>query len=94
MELKTNCDILIQQLEQSSSIVSSLQAIANAASELANQENGVADVTQQVKSLMASATIQMEAVRSQNVLVQQTIDKILSLVNITETAAKTKTKAS
>lgn len=86
MELKTSCAVLEQQLQQVASIVSSLQAISNNAGALANEENTTSDINQQIKSLMASATIQMQALNSQDVLVQQTIDKILAMVNITEQA--------
>lgn len=86
MELKTNCEVLNQQLQQCSNIVSALQYIGVTASQLANQENTVEDVEVQIKALMASATIQMQALNSQDVLVQQTIDKILAMVNITEQA--------
>ena len=82
MELKTLCAIFAEQLGESSLEVSQLISIAGRASQLVNQENSVADVNQQVKSLMASATIQMQALNSQNVLVQQTIDKILEIVNV------------
>ena len=83
--MKGLVDVLTQQLAQCSDIVSSLQTIAVLTSQLADKEI-TEDINIQIKSLMASATIQMTALNSQDVLVQQTIDKILSLVNITEQA--------
>lgn len=86
MELKTLCSVFQQQLNECSAQVSQLMTIAVQASQLAEQENSVSDVNAQVKSLMASATIQMQALNSQDVLVQQTIDKILEFVNISDQA--------
>lgn len=83
--MKGLVDVLVQQLNQCMGIVVQLQNIAEATSQLAQQEI-TEDVNAQIKSLMASATIQMTALNSQDVLTQQTIDKILALVNITEQA--------
>ncbi len=80
MELKTLSAILSQQIQDSVNIGASIQQLAFTVSQLANQENSVAEVNPQVKALMGTASILMQSLNSQNVLVQQTIDAISGLV--------------
>lgn len=80
MDLKTLSAILSQQTQDSSNIIASIQQLAFTVSQLANQENSMAEVNPQVKALMGTASILMQSLNSQNVLVQQTIDAISSLV--------------
>ena len=80
MDLVTLSAILSQQTQDSSNIVLSLQQLAFSVSQLANQENSVPEINPQVKSLMGTASILMQSLNSQNVLVQQTIDAISALV--------------
>ena len=80
MDLKTLSAILSQQTQDSSNIIASIQQLAFTVSQLANQENSIAEVNPQVKALMGTASILMQSLNSQNVLVQQTIDAISSLV--------------
>lgn len=80
MDLKTLSAILSQQTQDSSNIIVSIQQLAFTVSQLANQENSTAEVNPQVKALMGTASILMQSINSQNVLVQQTIDAISSLV--------------
>lgn len=81
MDLKTLSAILSQQMQDSVSIAASLQQLSYTVSQLANQENSIADVNPQVKALMGTASILMQSLNSQNVLVQQTIDKISQIVS-------------
>lgn len=80
MDLKTLSAILSQQTQDSSNIIGSIQQLAFTVSQLVNQENSTAEVNPQVKALMGTASILMQSLNSQNVLVQQTIDAISSLV--------------
>ena len=80
MDLKTLSAILSQQAQDSSNIIASIQQLAFTVSQLANQENSMAEVNPQVKALMGTASIFMQSLNSQNVLVQQTIDAISALV--------------
>lgn len=80
MELKTLSAILSQQIQDSVNIGASIQQLAFTVSQLANQENSVAEVNPQVKALMGTASILMQSLNSQNVLVQQTIDAISGIV--------------
>lgn len=58
-----------------------LGTIATEAYIISQKEISEVDKKVQIKSLMASADIYMISLNSQDVLVQQTIDKILELVN-------------
>lgn len=80
MDLKTQSAILSQQIQDSVNIGASIQQLAFTVSQLANQENSTAEVNPQVKALMGTTSILMQSLNSQNVLVQQTIDAISSLV--------------
>ena len=80
MELKTLSAILTQQLQDAMNMVASLSGLAYNVSQLVNQENSIADINPQVKSLMGTANINMQSMVAQNVLVQQTIDAISQLV--------------
>ena len=80
MDLITLSAILSQQVQDSVNIDVSIQQLAFTVSQLANQENSMAEVNPQVKALMGTASILMQSLNSQNVLVQQTIDAISSLV--------------
>lgn len=81
MDLKTLSAILSQQIQDSVNIGVSIQQLAFTVSQLANQENSVAEVYPQVKALMGTASIFMQSFNSQNVLVQQTIDAISQIVS-------------
>lgn len=81
MDLKTLSAILSQQIQDSVNMGVSIQQLAFTVSQLANQENSIADVDPQVKALMGTATILMQSLNSQNVLVQQTIDSISQIVS-------------
>lgn len=81
MELKTLSEILNRQIQDGIAMVYSIQAISAEVSRLTNQENGIAEVNPQVKSLMGTANILMQSINAQNVLIQQTIDQISALVS-------------
>lgn len=81
MDLKTLSAILSQQIQDSVNIGASIQQLAFTVSQLANQENSMAEVNPQVKALMGTASIYMQSLNSQNVLVQQTIDSISKIVS-------------
>lgn len=81
MDLKTLSAILSQQIQDSVSIGGFIQQLAFTVSQLANQENSIAEVNPQVKALMGTASIYMQSLNSQNVLVQQTIDSISKIVS-------------
>lgn len=73
--------VLSQQIQSCQNIAGMIQSLAYNAQEVIKQEMTEEDKKDQVKSLMASATIQMNSLNSQDILAQQTIDKILELVN-------------
>lgn len=79
-DLKTLSAILSQQTQDSANATMAMQQLAFTVSQLANQETPVPEVNPQVKALMGTAAIQMTALNSQNVLIQQTIDAISKLV--------------
>ena len=81
MDLKTLSAILSQQIQDSVNIGASIQQLAFTVSQLANQENSMAEVNPQIKALMGTASIYMQSLNSQNVLVQQTIDSISKIVS-------------
>ena len=81
MDLKTLSAILSQQIQDSVNIGASIQQLAFTVSQLANQENSMAEVNPKVKALMGTASIYMQSLNSQNVLVQQTIDSISKIVS-------------
>lgn len=81
MNLETLSAILSQQVQDAVNIAATLQQLAFTLSQLANQENSIAQVNPQVKALMGTASIYMESLSSQGVLVQQTIDAISQLVS-------------
>lgn len=81
MDLKTLSAILSQQIQDSVNMGASVQQVAFTVSQLANQENSIAEVNPQVKALMGTASILMQSLNSQNVLVQQTIDAISQIVS-------------
>lgn len=80
MDLKTAVAILNQQVQETSVVVNNLSTQASQASYLADQSNQIADPVAQIKSLMASMTIQMAALNSQDVIVQQCIDRISEIL--------------
>lgn len=82
MDLKTAVSILVQQCEQMSGVALVVQQQSQIASQLANMENNsIPDPEDQIKSMMASMTIQMTALNSQDVIVQQAIDRISEILN-------------
>ena len=68
--------ILNQQVLQMTVIAGAIQNQSSDAMSIINAENSIADVVEQIKSLMASMNIQMTAINSQNVIIQQWIDEI------------------
>lgn len=83
MDLKTAVSILVQQVEQLMTVTNTLQMQSSIVSQLADFENNsIPDPEAQIKSLMASMTIQMTALNAQDVIVQQAIDKISEIVNV------------
>ena len=81
MDLKTLSAILSQQIQDFVNIGASIQQLAFTVSQLVNQENSTVEVNPQVKALMGTASIFMQSLNSQNVLVQQTIDSISQIVS-------------
>lgn len=79
--MDTLLNVLSQQLQSTQNIAGTIQALVIDGQGIVASEIPEADKKTQIKSLMASATIQMISLNSQDVLVQQTIDKILELVN-------------
>lgn len=82
MDLKTAVAILNQQVMQLMGVVQIIQVQASEVSQLADFENNsIPDPEDQIKSMMASMTIQMTALGSQDVIVQQAIDRISEILN-------------
>lgn len=87
MDLQTAVAILNQQAGQMMAIANVVQSQAYEASQLVSQENGIPSPEAQIKSLMASMTIQMTALNAQDVIVQQYIDKISEILASTPISA-------
>ena len=82
MDLKTAVAILAQQVQQMISVANTINGQAMQVSQLANMENNsIPDPEGQIKSFMGSMNIQMTALNSQDVLVQQAIDRISEIIN-------------
>lgn len=82
MDFKTAVSILVQQCDQMAAVALTVQQQSQIASQLANMENNsIPDPEDQIKSLMASMTIQMTALNAQDVIVQQAIDRISAYSN-------------
>lgn len=82
MDLQTAVAILVQQVAQMNNVAAQLQYQAQEVSQLADMENNsIPDPVAQIKSLMASMTIQMTALNAQDVIVQQAIDRVAEIVN-------------
>lgn len=81
MDVKTAVAILSQQVLQLQNVVATIGQQAYETNKLLDQENNsIANPEQQVKSLMASMCIQMSALNSQAIIVQQAIDKISEIL--------------
>lgn len=87
MDLQTAVAILNQQVQQLMAITNMVQQQASEASQLANQVNETPNPEAQIKSLMASMTIQMTALNAQDTIVQQYIDKISEILASTPISA-------
>lgn len=79
MDLKTAVYILVQQCGQLSNLMMQLQNQSFEAQRLVDQENSIPESIPQIKSMMASMSIVMTAINSQDVVVQQAIDKVSEL---------------
>lgn len=79
MDLKTAVYILVQQCGQLSNLMIQLQNQSFETQRLIDQENSISDPIYQIKSMMASMSIVMSAINSQDVVVQQAIDKVSEL---------------
>lgn len=87
MDLQTAVAILNQQVSQVMNIAGSLSMQATQASQLVNESNSIPSPEAQIKSMMASMTIQMTALNAQDVIVQQYIDKISEILAATPISA-------
>lgn len=79
MDLNTAIAVLVQQSTQLVSLVSQLNSLSYQSQELINQENSIPAVNPQIHSLTASMSIVMNSVNSQDILLQQAIDKVAEL---------------
>lgn len=80
MDIQTAVAILNQQANQMIQIASTVQQQAALVEGLVNEQNSIASPEAQIKSMMASMTIQMTALNSQDVIVQQCIDRISEIL--------------
>lgn len=87
MDLQTAVAILNQQVAQMSNIAGNLSMQAMQVSQLVNEQNSIPSPEAQIKSMMASMTIQMTALNAQDVIVQQYIDKISEILAATPISA-------
>ena len=87
MDMQTAVAILNQQAGQMLGIATVVQSQAYEASQLVNEQNSIPSSEAQIKSLMASMTIQMTALNAQDVIVQQYIDKISEILASTPISA-------
>lgn len=87
MDLQTAVAILYQQCQQMVNVANIVNGLAYNVSQLASQENSIPSPEAQIKSMMASMTIQMTALNAQDVIVQQYIDKISEILVSTPISA-------
>lgn len=87
MDLHTAVAILNQQAQEMMAVANVVLSQAGQASQLVNEQNSIPSPEAQIKSLMASMTIQMTALNAQDVIVQQYIDKISEILAATPISA-------
>lgn len=78
-DLVTAISILVQQAGQLCQLMSQLQSQSFEMQQLVSKENSIAAINPQVHAITASASVVMTAINSQDVLVQQAIDKVAEL---------------
>ena len=81
MDLKTAIAILTQQAIQLGQFTGELQGLSNLAASIIDQENSVTAVNPQIHALTATMGVIMTAINSQDIIVQQAIDKVAELSN-------------
>lgn len=79
MDLKTAITILLQQASQLVQYSMDIQNLANVANTIISEENSIASLNPQIHALTSTMVVVMTAIGSQDVLVQQAIDKVAEL---------------
>ena len=79
MDLNTAVAILVQQCNELNNLIVSLQQQTYNAQSLIQQENSIPAINPQINALTASMSIIMTAINSQDVIVQNSIDKVAEL---------------
>lgn len=80
MDIITGAAILSDLANQLSNIDSMLNTLTTQILTLAQQANTTTDVPAQIKSVLGSVNIQLVAVASQKVLVQQAADQLADII--------------
>lgn len=80
MTVITGAAIVLEQATQESNIASQLSLMATQINNIANQENPDADINDRIKALIASVDVQIIALNSQSVLLQQAVDTLVGLL--------------
>ncbi len=83
MNVITASAILQGQNNQLSNLLQNTSLICTQIDNIANQENSdsIPDVNERIKGLCASLYVQISAIKSQTVLVEQALDNLSQLVN-------------
>lgn len=80
MNIKTASAIVSEQSHQLGTVVELLINLAIQINDIANEENSIIDSNDRIKALVASADIQMIALSSQSVLLQQALDQLATVI--------------
>ncbi len=80
MDLLTAVAILVSQCQETMNDVNSISSMSYSIQELANQENTIPAINPQIKAIISSMDVDMTALKSQIVLLQQAIDQVASIV--------------
>lgn len=83
MNVITASSILLEQNNQLSNLLQNSSLICNQINNIANQENSnsVPDINERIKGLCGALYVQMSAIKSQTVLLEQALDQLSQLVN-------------
>lgn len=81
MDLLTAVAILVSQTQLTSEDVNNITSMAYAIQDLAKQENSIPAIDPQIKAIISSMDVDMTALNSQLILLQQAIDQVASIVS-------------
>ena len=81
MDLLTAVAILASQCQETMDDINSITSLSYRIQDLAKQENPIPAVNPQIKAIISSMDVDMTALNSQLILLQQAIDQVASIVS-------------